>query len=78
MTVAAFDNETEFCALIEGLTEDLYRRRERGGLQQNGRLIRDAMARGVRVDRLVEEIELPPNMAVVTWKANDSIQSDNA
>jgi hypothetical protein len=40
-------------------------------LQQNGRIIRDAMARGIRVDRLLENMELPMNMAVLCWEADD-------
>jgi hypothetical protein len=47
-------------------------------LQQNGRLIRDAMARGVRIDRLLEEIELPMNVAVLSWEAHDGDPIDNS
>jgi hypothetical protein len=90
MTVAAFDNEAEFRALIESLAEELRRRRERGDevdqrehysgvileaghnrLQQNARFIIDAIRRGVRVDHLLKEIELPPNVAVVSWETED-------
>jgi hypothetical protein len=41
-------------------------------LQQNGRLIREAMARGVRIDRLLEEMELPMNVAVLSREPDDA------
>jgi hypothetical protein len=48
-------------------------------LQQNGRLIRDAMARGVRIDRLLEELELPQNVGVAFAKIDDDENSiDNS
>jgi hypothetical protein len=47
-------------------------------LQQNGRLIRHAIARGVRVDRLLEEMELPPSMAVAFRQTDDANPVDNS
>jgi hypothetical protein len=47
-------------------------------LQQNGRLIRDAMARGAHIDRLLEDLEPPLNVAVVSWEIDDGNSIDNS
>jgi hypothetical protein len=39
-------------------------------LQQNGRIVRDALARGVSLDRLAD-IELPPNMGIFRSRTNE-------
>jgi hypothetical protein len=47
-------------------------------LQKNGRLIRDAMARGARIGRLLEELELPANMAVLSGEPDNTNPIDNS